>query len=80
MANIKKDIPKNIEKFKVVAIYPNGLYGNDIDIITNNKQKYQISVDKSVELTEELVGKYIELKHTKDENRYYFEHINYKLG
>ena len=78
MADIKKY--DNKDKFKVMAIYTDGLFGNDIDIETPNKQKYQIAVDKSIELKKELVGKYIELKHTKDENRYYFEHINYKLG
>lgn len=71
---------KEIEKFKVTAIYTDGLFGNDIDIETPNKQKYQIAVDKSVELSNDLVGKYIDLKHTKDNNRYYFEHIDYKLG
>lgn len=77
MAEIKKDIR---EKFKVTAIYTDGLFGNDIDIITNNGQKYQISVDKAIELSTDLVGKHIDLKYTKDEKRYYFEHINYKLG
>ncbi|MDD4780937.1 MAG: hypothetical protein PHT02_10130 [Tissierellia bacterium] len=78
MADVKKY--DNKEKFKVTAIYTDGLYGNDIDIITNNNQKYQISVDKSIELKEDLIGRNIDLKYTKDNKRYYFEHINYKLG
>lgn len=79
MADVKQKYNEK-EKFKVTAIYTDGLYGNDIDIITNNGQKYQISVDKSVKLTEDLVGKFVELKHSKDEKRYYFEHINYNIG
>ena len=54
MADIKKY--DNKDKFKVMAIYTDGLFGNDIDIITPNKQKYQIAVDKSIKLKEELVG------------------------
>lgn len=77
MTDIKKD---NKDTFRVLAIYTDGLFGNDIDIEAPNKQKYQIAVDKSIELDKELIGKYIELKHTKDENRYYFKHINYKIG
>ncbi len=80
MADIRKDIPNNKEKFKITAIYTDGLYGNDIDIVTTNNQKYQISVDKGIELKPELVGRYVELKYKKDDSRYYFEHINYKLG
>ena len=78
MADIKRY--DNKEKFKVTAIYTDGLFGNDIDIETPNKQKYQIAVDKSIELKEDLIGKQIDLRYTKDEKRYYFDHINYKLG
>lgn len=78
MADIKKY--DNKEKFKVTAIYTDGLYGNDIDITTSNGQKYQIAVDKNIELSNDLIGKQIDLRYSKDEKRYYFEHIDYLLG
>lgn len=71
---------KNIEKFKVIDIHTDGKFGNDIDIITNNKQKYQIAVEKDIDLSKDLIGKYIELRHTKENGKYYFKRIDYKIG
>lgn len=74
------DKKKNVEKFKVTAIYTDGFFGNDIDIVTSDNQKYQIAVDKKIELSEDLIGKYIELKYTKGDGRYYFDYIDYNIG
>lgn len=67
------------EKFKVLEIYTDGSFGNDIDIVTKNKQKYQIAVDKKIKLSSDLIGKYVELKHTKNNDRYYFTYIDYNI-
>ena len=75
-----KKLDNEAEKFKVLEIHTDGLFGNDIDIETKNKQKYQIAVDKKINLSEDLVGKYIKLKYTKDNGKYYFSHIDYKIG
>lgn len=75
-----KKLYNEVEKFKVLGIHTNGMYGNDIDIETKDKQKYQIAVDKTIKLTKDLNGKYVELKYTKDDKRYYFPYIDYKIG
>ena len=75
-----KKLYNETEKFKVLEIHTDGLFGNDIDIETKNKQKYQIATDKEIKPTKNLIGEYIELKYTKDDKRYYFPYIDYKIG